>query len=108
MPPQAIPGRGFGGGLNLTAQPYLLDDRFALDCLNIELDELGAVRQRQGYAQLTTAELTNQPANIERFETSAGARQLLVGCGTRLEAVNDAGAVVASAAGLTDAPWDFV
>lgn len=97
---------GFGG-LNLQSNPELVGDFEALDMLNCRPHHGGLIT-RGGYEQHTSSELTNRGGTVYPYYESDGTNQLLVGCGTRLEAVNTAGAVVASATGLTDATWRFV
>jgi hypothetical protein len=103
----SYPFQGFGKGLNLRDKPDAIDPAEAIDCLNVVFSDRGAIEQRPGYDNLTAA-LTNRVASLEPFYQSSGTKQLLAGCGTRLEALSSAGAVVASATGLTNAVWDFV
>lgn len=105
---EPFPFPSFGGGLNLRDKSDAIAEEEAVDCLNVFFTERGAVTQRHGYADLTTSPLTNRGASLEPFYTSSGTKQLLVGCGTRLEALTTAGAVAASQTGLTDGVWDFV
>jgi hypothetical protein len=102
-----VPFTDFGGGLNLTQQPGNVAFRDALDCLNVELTELGAVKQRPGYARLTAGELTSRADSLSPFYKSDGTRQLVVGCGTRLEALNTSGEVIDSETGLAEGPYTF-
>lgn len=101
-----LPSQGFGKGLNLRDKPDATDPAECIDALNTVFTERGAVEQRPGYDNLTAA-LTNRVASLEAFYQTSGTKQLLAGCGTRLEALSSAGAVVASATGLTNAVWDF-
>jgi hypothetical protein len=97
----------FGGGLNLAAKATLRDETVALDALNVTFEDIGSGRQRPGYQRLNASALTNPGASISAYYETGGTKQLLVGCGTRLEALSTAGAVVDSETGLTDAPWQF-
>lgn len=99
--------QGFGNGLNLRDKPDAIDSAEAIDCLNVQFTDRGAIEVRPGYDNLTESALTNRVASLEPFYTTSGTRQLLAGCGTRLEALSSGGAIVASATGLTNAVWDF-
>lgn len=95
--------------MNLRDAPDVVDERQCIDALNVTFSDRGAVEQRDGFAEFTTAELTNRGASLEPYYESDGTKQLLVGCGTRLEALNTSGGIVASATALSDSdPWDFV
>lgn len=97
----------FSGGLNLRDKADVVKDSEAIDLLNVEFSEVGAIRQRDGYVELTASALTNRVDSLAPFYKADGTKQLLAGCGTRLEAINTSGAVVASATGLTSGPWVF-
>jgi hypothetical protein len=97
----------FSGGLNLRDKADVVTDQEAIDLLNVTFTERGAIRQRDGYTDLTSADLTNRPDSLVPFYTAAGTRQLIAGCGTRLEALTAAGAVAASKTGLTGGPYSF-
>lgn len=103
--PQSV--GSFGGGLNLRDKADAVSDAEAIDAMNVIFTERGAVQQRYGYTHFTSSALTNTVASLEPYYKTDGTRQLLAGCGTRLEALNTSGAVVASATGLTDGTWDF-
>lgn len=106
---QVFPVPGFSKGLNLRDKSDAVDPSEAIDALNVEFSERGAMRQRTGYTNLTSSGLTNRAASLEPFYTTGGTSQIVAGCGTRLEAVDTAGAVVASDTGNTagSIPWDF-
>lgn len=97
----------FGAGLNLRDKSDTIGDKEAIDLLNVVFTERGAIRQRDGYADLTPADLTNRVDSLTAFYTASGIRQVVAGCGTRLEAVDSTGAIVASATGLTAGPYSF-
>jgi hypothetical protein len=103
---QSIPFQGFGGGLNLRDKADAVAQDQCIDALNVLFSDRGAIQQRPGYDNLGEA-LTNRVASLEPFYTTAGTKQLLAGCGTRLEGLSSAGAVVDSETGLTSAVWDF-
>lgn len=98
---------GFGGGLNLRDKPDVIDETQAIDSMNVIYSETGAVSQRFGYGAFTTVALTERPASLAPYYTTSGAKHLLAGCGTRLEAVSSSGAVIASQTPLSDGIWDF-
>ncbi len=101
------PVNSFAKGLNLRDNAHQVAQDEAIDLLNVVFSERGAVSQRYGYAQLTGTALTNQVDSLGVYYTSTGTKQLLAGCGTRLEGISTAGAVVASATGLTGGPYTF-
>lgn len=104
---RSFPFNGFGKGLNLQAKPDAVDPAECIDALNVLFTETGAIIPRFGYGKLGEVKLTNRVASLSPYYTTAGTKQLLAGCGTRLEGLSSAGAVVDSETGLTDAPWDF-
>lgn len=97
----------FSQGLNLRDKADAVNDRECIDCLNVTFTERGAIRQRDGYADLTAVALTNRVDSLDVFTAASGTRQMLAGCGTRLEAINTSGGVVASQTGLTGGPYVF-
>jgi hypothetical protein len=97
----------FSGGLNLRDKADVVADKEAIDLLNVTFNERGAIRQRDGYVDLTTADLTNRVDSLAAFYNAAGTRQLIAGCGTRLEALSSAGAVAASKTGMLGGPYTF-
>jgi hypothetical protein len=103
----SFPQQGFGSGLNLVAKPDAVSQEECIDCLDVTFGERGAIEQRAGFDNLTGSALTNRVGSLESYYTTSGTKQLLAGCGTRLEAVNTSGTVIASATGLTSAVWDF-
>lgn len=97
----------FSLGLNLRDKADAVQDAEAIDLLNVDFTERGAIKQRDGYADLTGSALTNFVDSMDVFYSASGTRQLIAGCGTRLEAISTAGAVVASQTGLTGGPYTF-
>lgn len=104
---QSLPFEGFGKGLNLVSKSDAVDPAECVDCLNVLFSQRGAIQSRPGYNNLNAAELTNRVESLSPFYTASGTRQLLAGCGTRLEALSTGGTVEGSATGLTKAVWDF-
>jgi hypothetical protein len=98
--------RSFGGGLNLRDKADVVEESQAIDCLNVLFTERGSVRSRDGYGTFASG-LTNAVDTIAPFYRSGATAQLLAGCGTRIEALDNAGAVVASNTGLTTGTWSF-
>lgn len=103
----SYPSQDFGKGLNLRDKPDAVDPAECIDCLNVLFSDTGAVQQRPGYGALNEAELTNRVDSLSAFYTTGGTRQLLAGCGTRLEGLNTAGEVIDSETGLSGGPWGF-
>src|SRR4051812_31404112 len=99
----SFPQQGFGAGLNLRDKPDSSSPAECIDALNVAFTERGAIEQRAGYDSFAASALTNRVASLEAFYTTSGTKQLLAGCGTRLEALSTAGAVVDSETGLTSA-----
>src|SRR3954464_12010150 len=97
----------FSGGLNLRDKADVVVDKEAIDLLNVTFNERGAIRQRDGFVDLTPADLTNRVDSLAGFYTAAGTRQLIAGAGTRIDAASAAGAVVASRTGLSGGPYVF-
>jgi hypothetical protein len=102
-----IPFASFGGGLNLRDKVDAVSEADAIDLLNVEFSDRGAVQQRHGFDDLTTTALTNTADSLHPYYTTGGTVHLLAGCGTRLEAINTSGAVVDSETALTSGTWDF-
>src|SRR5215208_1623780 len=103
-----LPIPSFDGGLNLRDKTDAIDPTEAIDLYNVEFTDRGAVQQRAGYDDFTGTAPTNRTESLEPFYTTGGTKQLIAGCGTRLEAVATDGSVVASATGLTAGLiWDF-
>ncbi|HET7455394.1 MAG TPA: hypothetical protein VFJ76_07735 [Solirubrobacterales bacterium] len=104
---QPFPFQGFGAGLDLASKPDNVDPASCIDALNVLFSDRGAITQRPGYDNGTASPLTNAVASLEPFYQTSGTKQLLAGCGTRLEALSSSFAVVKSLTGLTNAVWDF-
>jgi hypothetical protein len=95
----------FGLGLNLRDKVDAVRSGEAIDCLNVEFTERGAVRQRGGYANFSF--FANDVGSLHAHYRAAATPQLLAGCGTRIDVRDNAGAAVTSITGLTDGIWDF-
>src|SRR5215510_8753414 len=91
--------KDFSGGLNLRDKSDTVGDKEAIDLLNVTFTDRGAVRQRDGYVDLTTADLTNRVDSMAAHYTTAGARQLMLGAGTRIDVINNLGASVGAFTG---------
>lgn len=103
----AVPFANFADGLNLKAKADAVKDSECIDCLNVQFLEVGAIDQRDGYTELTGSDLTNRVDSLAAFYKADGTRQLVAGCGTRLEALSTTGSVVASQTGLSGGPYSF-
>jgi hypothetical protein len=104
----SYPFQGFGRGLNLLDKPDAVDPAECVDCMDVTFSDVGAIEQRAGCGKATPTPLTNRVDSLEPFYTASGTKQLLAGCGTRLEALNTSLEVVASETGLTGGPYGFV
>lgn len=98
---------GFAKGLNLRDKFDAVGPDEAIDLLNVEFTTRGQVKQRDGFGALNSSALTNAIDSMSPYYTSAGTKQLVVGCGTRLEALSTGGVVVSSATGLAGGPYSF-
>lgn len=107
MPYSVFQFGNFGAGLNLRDKTDVVQDAQCIDCLNVDFTDVGAVRQRDGFIELTGTELTNQVDSLAAYYKADGTKQLLAGCGTRLEGINTSGAVIDSESGLTGGPYSF-
>lgn len=103
----SYPFENFGKGLNLEAKPDAVDPAECIDALNVLYSDRGVIQQRSGYEALTGSALTNRADSLSPFYTASGTRQLLAGCGTRLEALETSGTVKASQTGLSGGPYGF-
>jgi hypothetical protein len=103
----SYPFQGFGKGLNLRDKPDAIDPAECIDVMNVYFSDRGALEQRPGYAALAAEALTNRVDSLSPYYTAAGTRQLVAGCGTRLEGLSAAGAVIDSETGLSGGPYDF-
>lgn len=104
---QSLPFEGFGGGVNLIDKVDTVRPDQACDLLNVLFSQRGTIESRPGYNNLTPSELTNRVESLSPYYTASGTKQLIAGCGPRLETISTAGAVVSSATGLSGGPWDF-
>lgn len=104
---KVFPFGDFSGGLNLRDKSDVVKPSEAIDLLNVDFTDVGAVRQRDGFLEFTGSSLTNRVDSLFPFYKAGGTSQLLAGCGTRLEALDSSGVVVASATGLTSGPYNF-
>lgn len=98
---------GFAKGLNLRDKFDSVGPEEAVDLLNVEFTTRGQVKQRDGFGALNSSELTNPIDSMAPYYTSSGTKQLLLGCGTRLEAMNQSGSIISSATGLSNGPYTF-
>jgi hypothetical protein len=103
---QPIAFADFSGGLNLRDKADAVGEKEAIDLLNVSFTERGAIRQRDGYSDLS-GDLTNRVDSLAPFYKANGTRQLVAGCGTRLDVVDTAAAVVGTQVGLSGGPWTF-
>lgn len=101
----------FSGGLNLKDKADAVGPNECINCRDVVFTDRGAVAQRAGFEAFTGSALTNLAESLHPHYESDGTEHLLAGCGTRLEAINSSGSVVASLTGLTSSGgpwyWDF-
>lgn len=102
-----FPFPSLGRGLNLRDKADAVQPDEAIDCMDVEFLERGTLKERAGYTNFTSATLTERGASLEPFYKTDGTKQLIVGCSTRLEALNTSGGIVASLTTLTAGTWDF-
>jgi hypothetical protein len=99
--------KDFSLGLNLRDKSDAVKDGEAIDLLNVSFTERGAIRQREGFTDLTTSDLTNRVDSMLAHYTTAGLKQLVLGAGTRLDVINHLGASVGAQTGLVRGPYQF-
>src|SRR3954469_10289573 len=97
----------FYDGLNLRDKADAVGDKEAIDLLNVTFSERGAIRQRDGYADLTTADLTNRVDSLTPYYPYGVLQHLIAGCGTRLESLDTGRALVAALTALAGRPYSF-
>ncbi len=100
--PASFPG--FGRGLNLRDKADAVNEEEAIDCLNVEFTERGAVKQRAGTAVFNSVELDGQGDTIWPHYESDGTKQLIVGdtATGQLTSLNTSGAEVDIEASLSN------
>lgn len=59
----SIPPINYGGGLNTTSNPMLIDDTEASDLQNVYFDEKGSLIKRNGYVKLNSLSVGAYPIN---------------------------------------------
>jgi hypothetical protein len=104
---RAFPFNDFSGGLNLRDKADTVGDSEAIDLLNVTFNERGAILQRDGYADLTPNDLANRVDSLAAYYNVTGVRQLVAGCGTRLDVLDSNGTLVNAQAGMAGGPWTF-
>jgi hypothetical protein len=93
--------------LNLREKADSVKEAEAIDLLNVQFYERGAIRQRDGYQDLTQASLTNRVDSLSPYYNVSGAKHLIAGCGGRLETLDALGNIIASRTGLSGGPYSF-
>lgn len=83
------------GPLNLISDPQEVGATGAVDMLNVDLDNLGRVRTRDGYAKFTSSALAGDILSAAPFYMTSGTKQLMAWGGGTYYALNTSGAVVA-------------
>ena len=85
---QSLPFEGFGRGLNLVDKADSVDPAECVDVLNVTFSQRGAIESRPGFNNLTSSELTKRTESLSAYYTASGTRQLVAGCGSRLETIS--------------------
>ncbi len=88
----------FSGGLNLLDGPDVVAPDQCVDVLNVLFLPAGGLAQRPGYRRFTGSELTNRADSLAAHYESDGTKQLLVGNGNRIDALNTSGTSIANVA----------
>ena len=99
--------KDFSGGLNLRDKSDAVGDKEAIDLLNVDFTERGAIRQRDGYADFTPSDLGDRVNSLSPFYKADGTRQLIAGCGTVLQAISNGGDPLTSLVEPNPGPWVF-
>jgi hypothetical protein len=97
----------FSGGLNLRDKVDAVGDKEAIDLLNVNFAQRGAILQRDGYVDFTPADLSARVDSLAPFYSTSGLKQLVAGAGTRLDVLSSVGAVLASLTGTGGGPYNF-
>ena len=90
--------RSFGDGLNLRDGADAVKESEAVDLLNVTFTERGAVAQRAGYGKFTSVAGGARYDSMSPFYTASGTKQLVLGRGNNVQALNTSGASVATVA----------
>jgi hypothetical protein len=108
MPYSPFPVERFGG-LNLVADPEEVGAQGAVDLLNVDLDQQGRVRSRDGYDNFTASAAAAAVQTVAPYYKTDGTRQVLASTSSPFYiAYSTAGAVIASqglAGGITEADF---
>lgn len=86
------------GGLNLASDPEEVGATSAVDLLNVDLDDRGRVRTRDGYNNLTASAWSDRLESLSFFYKINGDKFILSNDDTRYIAFDEAGVLVASVA----------
>lgn len=98
---QVISNTDFSGGLNLRDKSDVVKESEAIDILNVDLTNVGTIKQRDGYVKFTASALAQRVQTLFPYYTASGTKQLLAGCATsRLEAIDSNGVALANIVGL--------
>lgn len=84
------------GGLNLVEDPGAGGWSSAIDCLNVDFDQRGRIRSRDGYAKLTSAAAASRYSGVSPYYKTDGTKHLIAVRPLALEALNTSGGVVAT------------
>jgi hypothetical protein len=97
-------------GLNLVSDPQEVGPEGASDMLDVDLDQQGRLRTRDGYGPLTAAQGTNRYDSLAFFDDTLfipGQQMILAGAGNRLESLDSSGNVLHSSTAPTASPHYF-
>jgi hypothetical protein len=97
MPIRSLPFESFGG-LDLASAP---DESGCIDLLNVDFDQRGRLRSRDGFAKLTTAAALGAYHSLAPFYKTDGTKQLIGafgGASGAINALNTSGGIVAAQA----------
>lgn len=84
-------------GLNLAEEPAELGSENAIDLLNVDLDQHGRVRTRDGYAKFTSVAGAASYSSLHSYPSTGSSNYLLASIqDSRLQAIDNNGAVLSS------------
>jgi hypothetical protein len=96
------------GGLNLMDDPREVGTSGAVDLLNVDLDKPGTVRTRDGFSTFTaSAAAIRYDSLYPYFDAGTGARYLVAGSGTTVQALSSLAAIATSVSGKSASPHSF-
>lgn len=105
---QPIQFADFAGGLNLRDKADAVGDREAIDLLNVDFANRGAIHQRIGYGDWIIDELPARPTHLASFHRTGHEFDMVVCSDQRVDVIVPFSVTVPSQTGLGPGPWTTV